>query len=137
MLAAQFPKDTRLELVRGACPDERLSGSRIYRATLAGRKLLYQRAERGKRVRADLVVRHGDSKVFLYRRDNVHDGHGVEFGNASQERGALQKVCLVCTETQRIGENRFDGFHNIHALLSLLMNRVSAACAGAFNRSVG
>jgi hypothetical protein len=27
--------------VRGACPDERLSGSRIYRATLAGRKPLY------------------------------------------------------------------------------------------------
>jgi hypothetical protein len=41
MLAAQFPKDTRLEQVRGACPDERLSGSRIYRATLAGRKPLY------------------------------------------------------------------------------------------------
>jgi hypothetical protein len=41
MLAAQFPKDTRLEQIRGACPDERLSGSRIYRATLAGRKPLY------------------------------------------------------------------------------------------------
>ncbi len=41
MLAAQFPKDARLEQVRGACPDERLSGSRIYRATLAGRKPLY------------------------------------------------------------------------------------------------
>jgi hypothetical protein len=41
MLAAQFPKDTKLEQVRGACPDERLSGSRIYRATLAGRKPLY------------------------------------------------------------------------------------------------
>ena len=41
MLGAQFPKDTKLEQVRGACPDERLSGSRIYRATLAGRKPLY------------------------------------------------------------------------------------------------
>ncbi len=41
LLAAQFPKDTKLEQVRGACPDERLSGSRIYRATLAGRKPLY------------------------------------------------------------------------------------------------
>jgi hypothetical protein len=41
MLAAQFPKDVKLEQVRGACPDERLSGSRIYRATLAGRKPLY------------------------------------------------------------------------------------------------
>ena len=41
MLAAQFPKDTKLEQVRGACPEERLSGSRIYRATLAGRKPLH------------------------------------------------------------------------------------------------
>lgn len=41
MLAAQFPKDAKLEQVRGACPDERLGGSRIYRATLAGRKPLY------------------------------------------------------------------------------------------------
>ena len=41
MLAAQFPKDAKLEQVRGACPEERLSGSRIYRATLAGRKPLY------------------------------------------------------------------------------------------------
>jgi hypothetical protein len=41
LLAAQFPKDTKLEQVRGACPEERLSGSRIYRATLAGRKPLY------------------------------------------------------------------------------------------------
>ena len=41
MLAAQFPKDAKLEQVRGACPDERLSGSRIYRATLVGRKPLY------------------------------------------------------------------------------------------------
>lgn len=41
MLAAQFPKDTKLEQVRGACPGEALSGSRIYRATLAGRKPLY------------------------------------------------------------------------------------------------
>ena len=40
-LAAQFPKDAKLEQIRGACPDERLSGSRIYRATLAGRKPLY------------------------------------------------------------------------------------------------
>jgi hypothetical protein len=52
MLAAQFPKGTKLEQVRGACPDERLSGSRIYRATLAGRKPLflhiqYAAADRG------------------------------------------------------------------------------------------
>ena len=52
MLAAQFPKDAKLEQVRGACPEERLSGSRIYRATLAGRKPLflhiqYAAADRG------------------------------------------------------------------------------------------
>jgi hypothetical protein len=41
MLTAQFSTGTKLEQVRGACPDERLSGSRIYRATLAGRKPLY------------------------------------------------------------------------------------------------
>jgi hypothetical protein len=41
LLKAQFPSGTKLEQVRGACPDERLSGSRIYRATLAGRKPLY------------------------------------------------------------------------------------------------
>lgn len=41
MLAVQFPLGTKLEQIRGACPDERLSGSRIYRATLAGRKPLY------------------------------------------------------------------------------------------------
>jgi len=41
LLAAQFPKDAKLEQIRGACPDERLSGSRIYKATLAGRKPLF------------------------------------------------------------------------------------------------
>ena len=41
LLSAQFPKGTKFEQVRGACPDERLSGSRIYRATLVGRKPLY------------------------------------------------------------------------------------------------
>jgi hypothetical protein len=41
LLQSQFPKGTKLDQVRGACPDERLSGSRIYRATLAGRKPLY------------------------------------------------------------------------------------------------
>jgi hypothetical protein len=41
LLKAQFPNGTKFEQVRGACPDERLSGSRIYRATLAGRKPLY------------------------------------------------------------------------------------------------
>lgn len=41
LLKAQFPADTKFEVVRGACADERLSGSRIYRATLAGRKPLY------------------------------------------------------------------------------------------------
>jgi hypothetical protein len=41
LLAAQFPKDTNLEVVRGACPDERASASRIYRVTLPGRKPLY------------------------------------------------------------------------------------------------
>ena len=41
MLEAQFPKGTKLEQIRGACPDERLSGSRIYRATLTGHKPLY------------------------------------------------------------------------------------------------
>lgn len=41
LLAAQFPKDTNLEVVRGACPDERASASRIYRVTVPGRKPLY------------------------------------------------------------------------------------------------
>lgn len=41
LLTAQFPADAKRELVRGACPDERLSGSRIYRVTPAGRKPLY------------------------------------------------------------------------------------------------
>ena len=41
LLKAQFPGDSKLEQVRGACPDERLSGSRIYRVTLAGHKPLY------------------------------------------------------------------------------------------------
>ncbi len=41
LLAAQFPKDANLEVVRGACPDERASASRIYRVTLPGRKPLY------------------------------------------------------------------------------------------------
>jgi hypothetical protein len=41
MLASQFPKDTKLDQVRGACPEERLGGSGITRATLADRKPLY------------------------------------------------------------------------------------------------
>jgi hypothetical protein len=41
LLAAQFPKDTNLEVVRSACPDERASASRIYRVTVPGRKPLY------------------------------------------------------------------------------------------------
>jgi hypothetical protein len=41
LLVAQFPKDTNLEVVRGACPDERASASRIYRVTLPGRKPLH------------------------------------------------------------------------------------------------
>jgi hypothetical protein len=41
LLAAQFPKDAKLEVVRGACPDERASASRIYRVTLPGRKPLH------------------------------------------------------------------------------------------------
>ena len=41
LLAAQFPKDANLELIRGACPGETLGGHRIYRVTLAGRKPLY------------------------------------------------------------------------------------------------
>lgn len=41
MLAKQFPAGTKLEQIRGACPEERLGGSRIYRATLAGRTPLY------------------------------------------------------------------------------------------------
>jgi hypothetical protein len=45
VVAAQFPKDAKLEQVRGACPDERMSGSRIYRVTLAGRKPLYLHAQ--------------------------------------------------------------------------------------------
>lgn len=45
VVAAQFPKDAKLEPVRGACTDERMSGSRIYRVTLAGRKPLYLHAQ--------------------------------------------------------------------------------------------
>jgi hypothetical protein len=41
MMSAQFPKDAKIEQVRGACPGEAMSGSRIYRVTLAGRKPLY------------------------------------------------------------------------------------------------
>ena len=52
-----FRRDTKFEQVRGACPDERLSGSRIYRATLAGRKPLYLHiqyaAGRPRRLRVD------------------------------------------------------------------------------------
>ena len=45
MVAAQFPKDAKLEQVRGACPGEAMGGSRIYRITLAGRKPLYLHAQ--------------------------------------------------------------------------------------------
>jgi hypothetical protein len=45
LLAAQFPKDANLEVVRGACPDERASASRIYRVTLAGRKPLHMHVQ--------------------------------------------------------------------------------------------
>jgi hypothetical protein len=41
LLSAQFPKGTKFEQVRGACPGETLGGSRIYRATLTGHKPLY------------------------------------------------------------------------------------------------
>lgn len=41
MMAAQFPKDAKIDQVRGACPGEAMTGSRIYRVTLAGRKPLY------------------------------------------------------------------------------------------------
>ena len=41
LLAAQFPKGANLGVVRGACPDERASASRIYRVTLADRKPLH------------------------------------------------------------------------------------------------
>lgn len=41
LLSAQFPKGTQFEQVRGACPGEVRGGSRIYRATLSGRKPLY------------------------------------------------------------------------------------------------
>jgi hypothetical protein len=45
VVTAQFPKDAKIEQVRGACPDERMSGSRIYRVTLTGRKPLYVHAQ--------------------------------------------------------------------------------------------
>lgn len=41
LLSSQFPNGTKFEQVRGACPGETLSGSRIVRATLAGHKPLY------------------------------------------------------------------------------------------------
>jgi hypothetical protein len=45
LVAAQFPKDAKVEQVRGACPGEIMSGSRIYRVTLAGRKPLFVHAQ--------------------------------------------------------------------------------------------
>lgn len=45
VLAAQFPKDTQLELIRGACPGEGTGAFRIYRVTLAGRKPLYMHVQ--------------------------------------------------------------------------------------------
>jgi hypothetical protein len=45
LVAAQFPKDAKVEQVRGACPGETMSGSRIYRVTLAGRKPLFVHAQ--------------------------------------------------------------------------------------------
>ena len=45
LLAAQFPKDATLEVVRGACPDERASASRIYRVALSGRKPLFMHVQ--------------------------------------------------------------------------------------------
>ncbi len=45
VLAAQFPKDAQLELIRGACPGEGTSASRIYRVTLAGHKPLYMHVQ--------------------------------------------------------------------------------------------
>jgi hypothetical protein len=45
VVAAQFPKDAKLEQVRGACPGEAMGGSRIYRVTLAGRKPLFLNAQ--------------------------------------------------------------------------------------------
>ena len=44
-LATQFPKDTKLELIRGACPGEGTSASRIYRVILADRKPLYMHVQ--------------------------------------------------------------------------------------------
>ena len=44
-LATQFPKDTKLELIRGACPGEGMSASRIYRVILADRKPLYMHVQ--------------------------------------------------------------------------------------------
>jgi hypothetical protein len=41
LMAQQFPKEAKLEQIRGACPGEVMSGSRIYRVTLAGLKPLY------------------------------------------------------------------------------------------------
>lgn len=45
LLAAQFPKDAQLELIRGACPGEGQVGMRIYRVALAGRKPLYMHVQ--------------------------------------------------------------------------------------------
>lgn len=45
VVTTQFPKDAKIEQVRGACPEERMSGSRIYRVTLGGRKPLYVHAQ--------------------------------------------------------------------------------------------
>ena len=45
VVAAQLPNDARVEQVRGACPGEGMSGSRIYRVTLAGRKPIFLHAQ--------------------------------------------------------------------------------------------
>jgi len=44
-VTSQFPGNTKIEQVRGACPGEASGGSRIYRVTLAGRKPLYLHAQ--------------------------------------------------------------------------------------------
>jgi len=44
-VTSQFPANTKIEQVRGACPGEASGGSRIYRVTLAGRKPLYLHAQ--------------------------------------------------------------------------------------------
>src|SRR5688500_18606324 len=45
-----------------------------------------QAAEGGEGRPADLIVGNDEAKALLERRDDVHDGHGIELGERTEER---------------------------------------------------